>query len=75
MVIIAKQPASHPRLQHELEVGFDAGDVVATSAEEVSSWEAVGVVVNHVACLGVLPGHVVEATATVSLGSSIPWLW
>ena len=75
VVVVTEHPASHPWLQLELEVGSVAGDVVTASAEEVSSWELVGVVVNHVARLGVLPGHVVDATATVSLGSSIPWLW
>ena len=73
MVVVAEHPARHPWLQLELEVSSVVGDVVGPSAEEVSAREGVGIIVNHLPCLGVLPFHVYDGTATVNLDSII-WL-
>ena len=73
VVVVAEHPASHPWLQRKLEVDSVGGDVVGARAEEVGAWEGVGIVVDHLPCFRVLPGHVEGGTSTVNLGRII-WL-
>ena len=73
VVAVTEHPASHPWLQLELEVRSVVGDVVGTRAEEVCAREGVGIVVNHLPCFGILPGHVEGGASTVNLGRII-WL-